>query len=121
VSRPLGQHRQLLPGMPRHLPHCHKRRRVEEGCECSMSYYMDEPLPTAREWRARRRRCRRAWREWDQIEKRHGMPPQHNHRRFVLGLPDKGPADCTRACPAFGFDYARDWPPTVTSWKGLLR
>lgn len=120
MSRPRGQHMQLLPGMPRHLPSCTKRRRAEEGCECSISYYYDAPLPTARQWRARRRRTSRTWHRWDMTEKRHGIPPQHNHRRGYVGLPDRGPAECTTACPAFGFEYARDWPPTVTSWRGLL-
>jgi hypothetical protein len=120
VSRPRGQHMQLLPGMPRHLPSCTKRRRAEEGCECSISYYYDAPLPTARQWRARRRRTSRTWHRWDMTEKRHGIPPQHNHQTLATspGLLRRLP--CPDGCPAKGFVYARDWPPTVTSWRGLL-
>lgn len=114
MSRPRGQHMQLLPGMPRHRPECTKRRRAEEGCECSIWYYLREEgplLPSAREWRARRRATVRSWHAWDMQVKRHGLPPQHNHL----------PLHCDPGCPAFGFVYSLDWPPTITSWKALLR
>ena len=114
MSRPTGQHAELLPGMPRHRPQCTPEYRREDGCWCSVTYYAREPLPTARQWRAQRRRASRIWRRFLILEKRHGLPPQHNHWR---GGP--GPVDCTRTCPAYRFDYARGWPPTLTSWKGL--
>ena len=97
MRRPRGQHHQLLPGLPRHYPHCTKRRRGEEGCECSIYYYSDSfPKPNARTYRRTRRCVRRAWRRWDLMEKRHGWPPPHP-------VP------------------LRDWPQPVTSWKGLTR
>lgn len=120
MSRPRGQHMQLLPGMPRHLPHCTARRRLEEGCECSISYYFDRPLPTARQWRKWRRRTARAWRWGDLIDKRHGIPPQHDLNLGHFWAPNFPGPMCADGCPAKGFDYARDWPPTVTSWRGLL-
>ena len=129
MSRPpRGQHHQLLPGMPRHLPHETAHYRAEEGCWCAVSYYACQVLPTARQWRAQRRRAVRAQRRWDLIDKRHGIPPQHNHAR-TLGDPEPVAVGgwgcwwlpCPDGCPAKDFVYARDWPPTVTSWKGLLR
>jgi hypothetical protein len=84
-----------------------------------MSYYMDQPRPNARKYRATRRRCARNDRRYFSVEKRHGMPPQHNHISTWNPWPVR--EECPTGCPTIGFDYVRDWPPTVISWKGAVR
>lgn len=107
--------------MPRHLPVCTAANRAEDGCWCSLDYHAGEPLPTARKWRARRRAVARHRRAWVMVEKRHGIPPQHNHGTLHAEPGRLTRLPCPDGCPAKGFDYARHWPPTVTSWKGLTR
>lgn len=86
-----------------------------------MTYYQGDPLPTARQWRAQRRRASRTWRRLLILERRHGIPPQHIEWATTTGSVGYAPPPpCTPACPAYGYDYTRGWPPTVTSWKGLL-
>ena len=118
MRRPRGNHGEPLAGLPKHYPTCTKRRRVEEGCECSMRYYLAwggrNPKPTAREYRATRRKVRRTWHSWDMVEKRHGMPPQHNHDYWQY-TDEPCPADCPRK----DFTVENDWPPTVISWRGV--
>ena len=120
MSRPTGQHLELLPGLPRHYPSCTAAGGAEEGCWCSVRYYQGDPTPDARAYRRVRRCVRRHRRRWTLELKRHGMPPQHDLFFNHYWTPD-GRTLCEDGCPAKGFDFARDWPPTVTSWKGLTR
>lgn len=121
MSRPRGQHLEPLAGMPRHLPGCTEAYRAEDGCWCAHHFYYGVRLPTARQWRAQRRRAVRVHRGYELMWKRHGIPPQHDLSLTHWWAPDLAGPLCDPRCPAAGFVFERDWPPTVTSWKGLLR
>lgn len=80
TSRPRTSCGYAYPKLKKHYPHCTAVWRKEDGCECAMEYghRSESPewrtFPTARQWRAERRKARRAWEQFRRDSRRFGWP-----------------------------------------------